>query len=193
MAADVAFEPPQLRAAGRIGFEEGFCQSQRAQRSRQRQPQLVPSTHDKLHAAAADIEDQAGLVVHGDRRAHRHVDEAAFFFGGNDARRDAGAQPRLLEEQPAVARLAHRRSRCAQNAIDAHAPRQLAEALECFDRAPHRGSLQQPGAERAAADLRHLPLAIHDLETTALGGAGDDHMDRVGADVDGGETHAGAP
>jgi len=43
--------------------------------------------------------------------------------------------------------------------------------------------------ERVAADLDHLALPVHDLEAPGLGGVRDDHMNRVGADVDHRDAH----
>src|SRR5262245_37958994 len=49
--------------------------------------------------------------------------------------------------------------------------------------------LQAPAAPAAAPDLHHLALALDHLEAGDRGGLGDHHVNRVGADVDGGDSH----
>ena len=190
LPADRPLQAPELRSRRRIRVEVRLGEPQGAERGGQDDPQRVTVSDHELHAPAADVEDQAGMLVQCHGRANGEVDEAPLLLGRNHARVDPRAAPGFLDELAAVPGLAHRGRRGAQDAVHVHAARELAEALEGLDRAPHRRALQHAGPERPAADLGDLALAVHDLEAPAFGGAGDDHVDRVRADVDGGDAHA---
>ena len=55
----------------------------------------------------------------------------------------------------------------------------------------HRLGRERPAVEAAGAEADHFLFAVDDLERQVGPDPDDDHVERVGADVDGGETHHG--
>ena len=189
--ADVARQARHRAPRRRVLGEEALGQAQGAERGAAHAQELLRRARHELHAAAADVDDQGRCVAERQRAADGEIVEAALFLGRDDARRDAGEPARLAHEAAAVRGLAHRGGGGAQDTVDLVAAGQAHEARQRIERLGHGLGAQAPAAERAAAHLRHLALAIHHLEALA-GGARDHHVDGVGADVDGGEPHADA-
>ena len=70
----------------------------------------------------------------------------------------------------------------------------LGEAPELgqrLERGGHRGRRQAAAVEAAGAEPDHVLFAVDDLERQIRPDLHHDHVDRVGADVDGGDAHAG--
>jgi hypothetical protein len=107
------------------------------------------------------------------------------------ARRDTRELARGREELAAVLRFAYRRGRGAEDAVDLVAARELDVARQRIDGAADRLRPEPPAGERVAPDLHDFALPVDHLERAERGRLGDHHMDRVRADVDGGDAHAG--
>ncbi len=191
LLAEVTLELRQLAAGGRVVLEEPLGEPQGAERRARDRQQLVLVADRELHAAAADVHHQGRRGVELERALHPQVVEAPLLLGRDHARRDPGGLAGRGDEATRIARLAHRRGGGAEDAVHLATPRQLDEPRQRLDRALHRLGAQAAVAERSAADLHDLALAVHDLEARRAAGARDDHVDRVAADVDGGDVHGG--
>src|SRR5262245_47701015 len=183
----------ELAARRWVGLEKQLGEAQAAERRRHREHELVPVAHHELRAAAADVDDQCRLLVESERRLHREIDEPAFLFPRDHARRHARELARSREELAAVLRFAHRGRRGAKNAVDLVAARELDVARERIHGAADRVRSEPPAGERVAPDLHDLALPVDHLERPERRRLGDHHVDRVRADVDGGDAHAGSP
>ena len=64
-----------------------------------------------------------------------------------------------------------------------------AELRQHLQRRVHRLGRERAAVESAGAEADHLLLAIDDLEREIGADPHDDHVQRIGADVDGGDSH----
>ena len=146
-----------------------------------------------LDAAAADVDDHRppGADVHAvDRRL---MDEPRFFGPGDDAWTDAGLALDARQELAAVARFARRAGGGGENLVDAVRFGEPLELRERLQRRVHRFGRQCLAVETAGPESDHHLLAIDDLEREIRADPDDDHVDRVGPDVDGGNAHDVSP
>ena len=104
---------------------------------------------------------------------------------------DAGLLRDRLQELAAVLGFADRARRDGDDLVDAVRLGQPPELRQHLERGVHRFGRERPAVEAAGAQADHLLLAVDDLERQVGPDAHDDHVERVGADVDGGEAHHG--
>jgi hypothetical protein len=117
------------------------------------------------------------------------MDEMRFLRAGDHPWTDAGLPLDLRQELAAVSRFA-RRARCrGENLVDAVRIGQPLEFGERLQRGGHRVGGQRLAVEPARAKPDHDLFAIDDFERQILAHAHDDHVDGVGADVDGRDAH----
>ena len=93
------------------------------------------------------------------------------------------------QELAAVPRFAGRARRRGENLVDAVRFGQSLELGERLQRGGHRLRRQRLAVEAAGAEPDHRLLAIDDFERQIRPHAHDDHVNRVRADVDGGDAH----
>ena len=67
---------------------------------------------------------------------------------------------------------------------------QTPELGQHLQRGVHRLGRERPAVEAAGAEADHFLLAVDDLEGQIGPHPHDDHVQRVGADVDGGDAHS---
>ena len=142
-----------------------------------------------LDAAASDVDDHglAALDVHAIDRGE--VDEPGLFAAGNDARPDSGGLGDAGEELRAVfglARGAGRRGEDLVHLVRVGQPLELGQRLQ--GRVHGRVGELAP-IETAGAQAHHLLLPVDHLERQVRADLHDDHMDGIGADIDGGKSH----
>ena len=140
---------------------------------------LPPPTSMTTARAAADV----------DAVDRRLVDQPRFLGARDDARADAGLALDAREELAAVARFARGARRRRENLVDAVRLGQPLELRQRLQRGVHRLGRQRLAVEAAGAEPDHDFLAIDDFEREIRPHADDDHVDRVRADVDGGDAH----
>ena len=147
---------------------------------------LAAEADDELGRAAADVDDEDALVEHRNRLEDTEVDEARLL----DARDHLDAHPRFLagalEEFGAVVGLTHRARGdgvhlCIRGVGDPP------EAGEGGDTAVDRLGRQLLHLARARPQPHDLLLAVEDLEAVVARRAGDDEVEAVGPQVDGGD------
>ena len=177
-----------VAAAERVGHDEAFRQPEHAQLEAARETHVVTGAERHLDAAAADVDDDRRLgrvdAVNGGQ-----MNEPRFFGAGDDARPDAGLLLDGRQQVAAVLGLAGGARGRGQNLVDLVGfgePLELAERLQ--GRA-HGLARQLPSAQAAGAEPHHFLFPIDHLEGKVRAYSYHDHVDRVGADVDGGKTH----
>ena len=109
---------------------------------------------------------------------------------GDDARADAGLPVDRREELAAVLGFAHGARRDRDDLVDPVRLGQPPELRQHLQRGVHRLGRQRPAVEAAGAQADHFLLAVDDLEGEIGPHLHDDHVERVGADVDGGDAHS---
>jgi len=72
------------------------------------EPDVAPGAGDDFGRAAADVDDQAALVVTLDRACHAHVDQAPFFLARDDVDRVPDRVLGQRQQQVGVLRHPHR-------------------------------------------------------------------------------------
>ncbi|MCY1407257.1 hypothetical protein D9M71_225520 [compost metagenome] len=148
------------------------------------QQRLEALANDEFGTAAADIGHQALARRIGQGVGHTKVDQARFFAPGDDFHGMAEDFFGAANELATIARLAQ-----GVGANDTHRPQgqavdQLGKALEAVEPALH-GLFAEPSFFIDAGGQLNLlsePLKNADL---AMDGLGQDHMEAVGAQVDG--------
>ena len=93
------------------------------------------------------------------------------------------------EELAAVFGLARGAGRRGEDLVDLVRVGQALELRQRLQRRVHGRVGELAAVEPAGAQADHLLLAVDDLEGQVRTDPHDDHVDRVGADVDGGKSH----
>ncbi len=143
-----------------------------------------------LDAAAADIDDDRRVTRRPDGVERRQVDQTRFLDPRDHARTDAGPIDDRLEKRTAVLGFPRGAGGDGNDLVDPVRLGEAAELREHLQRRVHRLWGQRAAVESAGAQAHHLFLAVDDLEREVRTNAHDDHVQRVGPDVDGGKAHA---
>ena len=179
-------QPPFVAGRQRIRPHEPLCQPDRAhlETARVRRGRRGPSRD--LDAAAADVDDDPGAARQVGPVRRRQVNEPGLFGAGDHPRANAGRLGDGRQEIAAVRRLSCRRGRGCDNLV--HVVR-VGQALELR----HRRETGRDGVvgealaiQSTGAEADHVLLAVDHLEREIGTHLDDDHVDGVGADVDGG-------
>ncbi len=188
--ADVADQPPFIAPGQGIAAGEPLGQADRAQL------EAAPGLHARgraerdLRAATADVDDDRGAGTSAGGIQCRLVNQPCFFHAGNDADADADVPQHRGDELGAVGCFADGARRRGDDLV--HGVR-LGETPELRERL-HRdrdARLRQPASfETASAEPNHVLLAVDHLEGQIRADPTDDHVNRIGADVDGRDAHA---
>ena len=118
------------------------------------------------------------------------MNEPGFLGAGDDARRGCRFAAAIgLQELAAVLGLARRAGGDGDDLVHAVRFGEPAELRQHLQSRVHGLGCERPAVEPAGAQPDHFLLAIDDFERQIGADPHDDHVQRVGADVDGGETH----
>ena len=146
-----------------------------------------PRPSDELGRAAADVDDEDPLVEDGHRLEHTEVDEAGLLDAGDHLDVHPGFVAGPL-------RGTRRGSSASRTALVATAWTSAsggvgdpAEAGEGGDAAVDGLGRQLLHVARARPEPHDLLLAVEDLEAVVARRAGDDEVEAVGPEVDGGD------
>ena len=123
----------------------------------------------------------------------RQMDEPRFFGARDHPRADAGLLGDRLEEFAAVLGLARRAGRDGDDLVDAVRFGEAPELRQHLQRGVHRLRRERAAVEAAGAQPDHFLLAVDDLEGQVGADLHHDHVERIGADVDGGDAHGVLP
>ena len=144
-----------------------------------------------LDAAAADVDRDRHLAGAGQRHRRPRDGSAALLPVPEMTRaRMPVCWSMALRNSPPFSASRTALVATAIDVIDLVRLGEPAELREHLQRRLHRLGRQRPAVEPAGAKPDHLLLAVDDLERQIRPDAHDDHVQRIGADVDGGETHA---
>ena len=137
-----------------------------------------------LDAAAPDVDDDRGVAWHAHGVGRSQVDQPRLLR----ARDHAGTDPRPLgdrvQERPAVLGFSGGAGRHRDDLVDPMRLGQPPELRQHLQRRVHRLGRQRAAVESTGAETHHFLLAIDDLEREVRTDSHDDHVQRVGADVD---------
>jgi hypothetical protein len=157
---------------------------------RQQDPGAV--RNDELGGAAADVDEKQRVLARGKLAPQREIDQPRLFLAGDDLDAHARALLHGFDELLGVGRLADGAGGDRPDDLGAGAAGELDEVLDGRSPRLDRLGREQPGPQRLAAQAHHGLLPQQDLEGPVLLHVGDQQLDAVGADVDGGErSHRG--
>ena len=139
-----------------------------------------------LDAAAADVDDHRDVPGHADAVDRRQMDEPRLFRPGDDARSDPGLLGDRLQELAAVFRFARRARGNGDDLVDAVRFGQPPEFRQHLERGVHRFRRERAPVEPARAQTDHFLFPVNDFEGQVGADLDHDHVERIGADVDGG-------
>ena len=118
------------------------------------------------------------------------MNQPRFLGSRDDARANARLLHRRLEELAAVFGFADGARGDGNDLVDAVRVGQSPEFRQHLERGVHGLRGQCAAVEPARAQPDHFLFAVDDFEGQIGADAHDDHVQRVGADVDGGQAHA---
>ncbi|MNE39961.1 hypothetical protein D3C80_1339440 [compost metagenome] len=148
------------------------------------QQRLKALADDELGAATANVGHQALARGVGERVGDAQVDQACFFTAGDDFYRVAEDFFGAADELAAVARLAQGVGADDTHRAIGHAADQLGEALEAVQTALHRLFVELALFVDACGQLHLFPKPLKNADLGMVG-LGHNHMEAVGAQVDG--------
>ncbi len=193
LGEDVLRELALVAARERITLDEPFGQSDHADLETARGLNRRGVAERDLHAAAADVDHDRAGAADVDTVDRGLVDEPCFLGAGDHTWTNAGLALDAREELSSVAGFSCR-ARCGgEDLIDAMRLGESLELRERLQRRAHRLRRQRLAVEAAGAEPDHDLLAIDDFEGQIRSYANDDHVDGVGADVDGRNAHGVSP
>ena len=189
LPADVLHHPALVASRQRVALDEPLGQADHADLEAARQLRARRRADRDLDAAATD--------VHDDRRARadvhavggREMDEARLLGARDDPHPDAQVALHARDEIAAVGGLPHRAGRARHDLVHLVRFGQPPELRERLAGRLHGLVAQVAAVETARAKPDHVLLAVDDLKREVGPDVHDDHVDRVGPDVDGRDPH----
>ncbi len=189
LAGDVLHQLPLVTPGQRVALHEAFGEADDADLEAASQLNGGGSAEGNLDTAAADVHHHRAGAAHVDAVDRGQVNQTRLLRAGDDAWADAGLLLDLRKELPAVLGFASCARCSGEDFVD---PVRFGKAFEFrqrLERRRHRFRRQRPAVETASAESDHRLFAVDDLEREIGPHEDHDHMDRVGTDIDGGETH----
>ena len=188
---DVGHHLPLVPAVEGVGAYELLGQADDAQLQALRHVGAGSRALRQLDAAAADVDHDRGAPGYVYAVHRRAMDEARLLGPRDDADLDAGPLADGVQELAPVVRLADGARRGGDDLVHVVRLGQARELAERLEGREHRRLGERAPAEAAGAEPDHLLLAVDDLERAVRPYLHDDDVDGIGADVDGGDAHAG--
>jgi hypothetical protein len=185
----VRLQPRLVAGRERVGVDVALGQAQHAQLLGDDLLQAAAHAQRQLQAAAADVDHQRAPALQVDAVQRGQVDETRLPLAGDGLGPDLDGAAHLLQEVLAVGGLADGGGGHRQDLVDAVRLGQPAVAAQGLQAAPHGLGRQPAAGERARAQADHLLLAAHDLEGAGPGHVDDHEVERVAAQVHGGDAH----
>ena len=126
---------------------------------------------------------------HADAVDRGQMDESRLFGAGDDPRSDPGLLGDRLEKLAAVLRLARRARRDRDDLVDPVRFGQPPEFRQHLERGVHGLRRERAAVQPARAQPDHFLFPVDDFEGQVGADLDHDHVDGIGADVDGGQSH----
>ncbi len=144
-----------------------------------------------LDAAAADVDDDGGRGADVDAISRGQVDQPGFLGTGDHLDADAGLPVDFGDEVGAVVGFARGARGAGHDLVDLVRFGEAPEFGERLERGADGRGGQAAAAQAAGAEADHVFFPVDDLKREVRAHLDHDHVDRVGADVDGSDAHAG--
>ena len=142
-----------------------------------------------LDAAAADVDDHGDVPGHVDAVHRGEMDESCLFRTGDDPWSNPGLLGHRLEELPAVFRFAGRTRGNRDHLVDPVRFGQPPAFRERLERGVHGVRRELAPVQSARAQTDHFLFPVNHFEGQVGADLDHDHVDRIRADVDGGQSH----
>jgi hypothetical protein len=187
---DVPQQLSFIARAQRVGPDEFFGQANHAELEAATQLDVRSGTSRDFDAATPDVDDHHHVARRADSVDGCAVNEPRFFGARDDFWANACFLRDRMQEFAAVFGFA-RGARCYRD--DFVHPMRLREPCELgqdLEGGMHRFRCQRAAAETAGAQADHLFFTIDHFEGQIRSHADNDHVQRIGPDIDGGDPHA---
>ena len=186
---DVLRQLALIATGERITLHEAFGQANHADLEAARRLNRRGVAKRDLGAAAADVDHYRTRAAHVHAVYRGLMNQPCFLRAGDHPRSNAGLALDAGQEFAAVARLARRAGRGGEDFIDAMRLGEPLEFRQRLQRRAHRLGRQRLAVEAAGPEPHHDLLAIDDFKREVRSYPDNDHVDGVGADVDGRNAH----
>ena len=173
----------------RIALHEAFSEADDAELEAASQFDGWTGAPGDLDAAAADVDDDGDLAGDADAVNGCLMNEPRLLGSRDHARANPGSREDGFQELAAVLGLARRAGGDGDDFIDAVRLREPRELRQHLERRVHGLGGEPATVEAAGAEPHHLLLAIDHFEREVGPHAHHNYVERVGADVDGGNAH----
>ena len=191
LLVDVLDQPALVARRQRVGAHEPLGQADDAELEAARVAEVGRGAERDLDAAAADVDDDGRAAAHVHAVDGGQMDEPRLFGARDDADLDAGPARDLGNEIAAVVGLADGRGRGRHDFVHFVGVGQPAELGQRLEGRRHGRRGQAPAVQAAGPQTDHFLFPVNDFEGQVGPHPHHDHVDRIGADVDGGDAHAG--
>src|SRR5262245_17330899 len=189
LVVDVASELPLVAGLQRVGPDEALGEPDDAELEAASELDSRARSPRHLDAAAADVDDYGDVARDTHAIHRRRMYEARFLSTRDESRADARQAGDGLQELAAVLGLARCASRDRDDVIHPMRFGQTPEFRKDLKRRVHRFGCQGAAIEAAGAETDHFLLAVDDFEGVIGPDLHHDHVNRVGLDVDGDNSH----
>ena len=175
----------------RVAADEPFGEANDAELEALGLREMGRGAERHLDASTADVDHHGLGAADVDAVAGREMNQPRFFSAGDHA----DADPRLAldrsDEIAAVVGFARRGGGARQDFVDLVRGGQAAEFRQGLEPSGHGRRGQAAAVEAAGPEANHFLFSINDFEREIRTHLHHDHVDRIGADVDGGYSHEG--
>ncbi len=178
-----------LARRGRVGHRRLLADPDDPQLQRRRRVALLRVGEDHLDRAAAQIEQGHAPLAQIQAAAGAQVDQARLLVAANDADLDADLVAHGAHELAAVLGLAHRAGGDGDQGVGLVAVGDAAQGAQRRQAALEDLGRDDAGAQRGVAQAHHLLGPVADLDAPAGFHLGDDQVEGVGSDIQGGNAH----
>ena len=146
------------------------------------QQRIEALADDDFGGAAADVDHQALVRAHGAGVRHARIDQPRLLQSRDDLDRVSERRARAFEEPALALRPAQRAGPDHANAVGAHGPQPLTEALETAQRALGGRIVEPAAVVEAGGQPHHLAQPVQN-DQLAVRVARDHHVKTVGAQI----------
>src|SRR5215204_4979340 len=152
---------------------------------------MRPGAERDLGAPAADVDHDCRRATHVDAVNGRHVDEPGLLDSGDHPDGDPGLTGDLGNEIPTIVSFADSRRRGRHDLVHFVRIGEAPELGQGLEGCRHGRAGEAPAVQSAGAEADHFLFPVNNFEGQVRTDTDHDHVDRVGSDVDRGDTHEG--